>query len=115
VDVLPFRLASHMTPRLPRPPEFVAEVSLGAIDNTLIVPGGALGILLKSARSAGSLSFYVTRARHAQAVSSAAAAQVVQPGHGVSFIRPDAGGDDVFGHVTTVERSGLVALTEGQA
>lgn len=33
---------------------------------------------------------------------------------GFGFIVPDAGGDDVFVHVTAVERSGMAGLTEGQ-
>jgi CspA family cold shock protein len=33
---------------------------------------------------------------------------------GYGFIRPEAGGDDVFVHISAVERSGLSGLTEGQ-
>ena len=33
---------------------------------------------------------------------------------GYGFITPDEGGNDVFVHVTAVERSGLGALTDGQ-
>jgi CspA family cold shock protein len=33
---------------------------------------------------------------------------------GYGFIRPEAGGDDVFVHISAVERSGLTGLTEGQ-
>lgn len=33
---------------------------------------------------------------------------------GYGFIQPDAGGKDVFVHVTAVERSGLRGLVEGQ-
>jgi len=32
---------------------------------------------------------------------------------GFGFITPDAGGKDVFVHVTAVERSGLAGLDEG--
>lgn len=32
---------------------------------------------------------------------------------GFGFIKPDDGGNDVFVHVTAVERSGLGALDEG--
>ena len=34
---------------------------------------------------------------------------------GYGFIAPDAGGKDVFVHVTALERAGLKALNEGQA
>lgn len=33
---------------------------------------------------------------------------------GYGFITPDAGGSDVFVHISAVERSGLRGLTEGQ-
>ncbi|HEY2177515.1 MAG TPA: cold-shock protein [Caulobacteraceae bacterium] len=33
---------------------------------------------------------------------------------GYGFIQPDAGGADVFVHVSAVERAGLDALREGQ-
>jgi len=33
---------------------------------------------------------------------------------GYGFIQPDAGGSDVFVHVSAVERAGLGALNEGQ-
>ena len=33
---------------------------------------------------------------------------------GYGFIQPDAGGKDVFVHVSAVERSGLRGLAEGQ-
>lgn len=33
---------------------------------------------------------------------------------GYGFITPDAGGSDVFVHVSAVERSGLRGLNEGQ-
>jgi CspA family cold shock protein len=33
---------------------------------------------------------------------------------GYGFIQPDAGGQDVFVHVSAVERAGLGALSEGQ-
>ena len=33
---------------------------------------------------------------------------------GYGFIVPDTGGDDVFVHITGVERSGMTGLTEGQ-
>ncbi|MGL4398043.1 MAG: cold-shock protein [Hyphomicrobium sp.] len=32
---------------------------------------------------------------------------------GYGFIKPDSGGNDVFVHVTAVERSGIGALSEG--
>jgi CspA family cold shock protein len=34
---------------------------------------------------------------------------------GFGFIQPDAGGDDVFVHISAVERAGLRELREGQA
>lgn len=33
---------------------------------------------------------------------------------GYGFIKPDAGGDDVFVHISAVERSGLGDLQDGQ-
>ena len=33
---------------------------------------------------------------------------------GYGFIQPDAGGKDVFVHISAVQRSGLVGLVEGQ-
>lgn len=33
---------------------------------------------------------------------------------GYGFIQPDAGGADVFVHITAVERAGFRALTDGQ-
>jgi cold shock protein len=33
---------------------------------------------------------------------------------GFGFIQPDAGGADVFVHITAVERSGMGQLNEGQ-
>lgn len=33
---------------------------------------------------------------------------------GFGFIQPDAGGADVFVHISAVQRSGLQGLTEGQ-
>ena len=35
-------------------------------------------------------------------------------GKGYGFIQPDAGGGDVFVHISAVERSGMQSLTEGQ-
>jgi len=34
---------------------------------------------------------------------------------GYGFIRPDEGGNDVFVHISAVERSGLQSLAEDQA
>jgi CspA family cold shock protein len=33
---------------------------------------------------------------------------------GYGFIQPDAGGADVFVHISAVERAGMTALAEGQ-
>lgn len=33
---------------------------------------------------------------------------------GYGFIQPDAGGPDVFVHISAVERSGMAGLQEGQ-
>ncbi len=36
------------------------------------------------------------------------------PQKGFGFIQPDAGGNDVFVHISAVERAGLPTLHEGQ-
>ncbi len=36
------------------------------------------------------------------------------PTKGFGFIQPDAGGADVFVHISAVERSGLGSIQEGQ-
>lgn len=33
---------------------------------------------------------------------------------GYGFIQPDAGGNDVFVHITALERAGMSSLSEGQ-
>ena len=37
------------------------------------------------------------------------------PTKGYGFIRPQGGGNDVFVHISAVERAGLSTLNEGQA
>jgi CspA family cold shock protein len=39
---------------------------------------------------------------------------VVQRPEGLGFIQPDAGGTDVFVHISAVERAGMTSLNEGQ-
>ena len=36
------------------------------------------------------------------------------PAKGYGFIQPQAGGKDVFVHISAVERAGLTSLNEGQ-
>jgi CspA family cold shock protein len=36
------------------------------------------------------------------------------PTKGYGFIQPQAGGKDVFVHISAVERAGLITLNEGQ-
>ncbi len=36
------------------------------------------------------------------------------PTKGYGFVQPDAGGNDVFVHISAVERAGLSTLNEGQ-
>lgn len=36
------------------------------------------------------------------------------PGKGYGFIAPEAGGDDIFVHISAVQHAGLRKLTEGQ-
>jgi CspA family cold shock protein len=36
------------------------------------------------------------------------------PGKGYGFIAPEAGGDDIFVHISAVQRAGLRKLNEGE-
>jgi cold shock protein len=40
---------------------------------------------------------------------------MVQSDQGYGFIQPQGGGQDVFVHISAVERAGLTSLNEGQA
>ena len=39
---------------------------------------------------------------------------MVQRAEGLGFIQPESGGNDVFVHISAVERAGLYELKEGQ-
>jgi CspA family cold shock protein len=59
------------------------------------------------------------QASHVDSDSSAAAAHTgvvkwFNPGKGYGFIAPEEGGDDIFVHISAVQRAGLRKLNEGE-
>jgi CspA family cold shock protein len=52
--------------------------------------------------------------RHWEIDNGARHGELVQFDKGYGFIQPQAGGKDVFVHISAVERAGLSTLNEGQ-
>jgi CspA family cold shock protein len=52
--------------------------------------------------------------RHWEIDNGAPHGELVQFDKGYGFIQPQAGGKDVFVHISAVERAGLSTLNEGQ-
>jgi CspA family cold shock protein len=81
----------------PAKPAF-ADVHLQNLDTPSVKPGFAK----------------LQRRRHEESDMATGTVKWFNATKGYGFIQPDAGGPDVFVHVSAVERAGMQSLTEGQ-
>jgi cold shock protein len=56
----------------------------------------------------------ITFVHNEEAIMATGTVKWFNPTKGYGFIQPQAGGKDVFVHISAVERAGLTSLNEGQ-